>query len=63
MASKNPKMSKRDTAGKRKHAPVTAQELEIIRRLESGKNQRGYGFIQSWAVSCLWYKERERRNN
>jgi hypothetical protein len=42
MASKDPKMSKQGTAGKRKHvALIIPQKIEIIMVLESGKSQRG----------------------
>jgi hypothetical protein len=33
-------MSKQGNAGKRKHVSMIPQKLEIIRGLESGKNQR-----------------------
>jgi hypothetical protein len=40
MASKDPKVSKQGTTGKRKHVTLMIpQKLEIIRRLESGKCQ------------------------
>jgi hypothetical protein len=39
MASKDTKMSKQGTAGKRKHVTLMIpQEFEIIRRSESGKS-------------------------
>jgi hypothetical protein len=38
MASKDLKMSKQGTSGKRKHIALTVpQKLEIIRKIESGK--------------------------
>ena len=38
-ASKDPKMSKQGTAGKKKHVTLTInQRLKMIRRLESGKS-------------------------
>ena len=41
MASKDPKLSKQGTAGKRKHtASPSSQKLEIIRWLESNKRWR-----------------------
>jgi hypothetical protein len=40
MASKEPKMSKQDTAGKRKRVTLRVpQKLETTRRLESGESQ------------------------
>ena len=41
MASKDPKMSKQGTAGKRKHVTLLIpQKLQIIARFESGKSQK-----------------------
>jgi len=40
MVSKDPKMGKQGTAGKRNMQLMTLQELEIIRRLESSEDQR-----------------------
>jgi hypothetical protein len=53
MASKDPKVSKQGTAGKKKHVTLLIpQKLEIIGRLESGKSQlRRYGFIKQWNVN------------
>jgi hypothetical protein len=56
MASKDQKMSKQGTAGKRKHmTSMIPQELERIRRLEELKTR--YGFIQHWTVIYLCYKD------
>ena len=47
MASEDPQMTKKGIAGKRQHGTSTIPEkLEIIRTLEGGKNQRGYGITQ-----------------
>jgi hypothetical protein len=41
VASKDPKMSKQGSAGKRKHVTLTIpQKPEIIRKLKSGKKLR-----------------------
>ena len=41
MASEHAEMRKQSTAGSRKHATLTIpQKCGVIRRLESGKNQR-----------------------
>ena len=41
MASKDPKMSKQGTAGKRKHVTLTIPyKLQIIASLESGESQK-----------------------
>ena len=45
------------TAGKQKCVTFNPQKLEIIKRHESGKNERDYGFIQLWIVNCLWHEE------
>jgi hypothetical protein len=53
MASKDPKISKQDTANKRKHLTLMIpQKLEINRRLESGQSQ-SVVFIQHWIVNYL----------
>jgi len=40
VVSKDPQMSQRTTAGKRKHLALTiTQQLEILRRLENGGSQ------------------------
>jgi hypothetical protein len=68
MASKDTRMSKQGTAGKRKHVTIP-QKIEIIRRLESGKSKRGvvasciigsltvYG-IKKWKdrLQSLWHQ-------
>jgi hypothetical protein len=40
MASKDPNISKQDTAGKQKHpALIIPKKIKIIRRFESGESQ------------------------
>jgi hypothetical protein len=55
VASKDPKMSKQGTAGKRKHVTLTIpQKTEIIRRPESGTSQREV--MASYSIaSCTIY--------
>jgi hypothetical protein len=56
MASKDPRMSKQGTAGKRKPVTVTvAQKFEIIRRLESGESCSVLMASSQIGLSTLYY--------
>jgi hypothetical protein len=54
MAVKGTEMNEQDSAGNRKHRTLmTPQELEIIMRLESGKNQREIMALYSIGLSTI----------
>jgi len=54
MASEDPRVSKQCAFGKRQHITLMIpQNLEIIRRLESGKSQCGTALMQHWIINRL----------
>jgi hypothetical protein len=60
MPSKQPKLSKQGSTGKRKCVTcVIPQKPEIIRRTDSGKTQSEVmaSFIQHWIINYLLYKK------
>ena len=62
MASKDPKVSKQGTAGKRKHT-ILCETHNFNNSSETWNNQEapvvkpkcGYSFIQHWIGNCVWY--------
>jgi len=62
MASKGPKMREKSTFCKRKYVTLMiSQELEIIRRLDSGDSQGcGYIFIEHWMIHYVCYLEMDK---
>jgi hypothetical protein len=58
MASKDLKLSKHGTAGKRKHVTLTVPQKLDAMRLESGESQSEVmASIQHWIINSPWYKE------
>lgn len=60
MASYNPKMSIEGTAGKQKCVTLNPQKLEIIKRHESGKNQREIMASYSFGSSAISYAKKRK---
>jgi hypothetical protein len=59
LASKDPKMSKQGTAGKRKHVTLMIpQKLKIIAWLESGKSQKEVMASYKSGLSTIHDKEK-----